>query len=94
MSQSITAIIPIIARYHKPATRLASLQLHNKSLANKLITHIFEELFEEQKLCEGPHFRPALIMHIRYTCLLINKLSEISSNHPISPLYQLPITKN
>ncbi len=94
MAQSIVAIIPIIVRYHKLATRLASMQLQNKALASIMVTHIFEELFEEQKLYEGPLLRQTLIMRIRCTCLLINKLSGTFKNLPSSPLYQFPFTKN
>ncbi len=90
MSQSIEAILPLIGRYHKSAARLASMQLQSKSCAQDVVTLIFEELFEEKKLSEGPHLRPLLILRIRWACRLINKLSRASQYHPLPPLFQFP----
>ena len=94
MSQSIEAILPIIGRYHKSAARLASRQLQNKSCAQDVVTIIFEELFEEKILSEGPQLRSLLILRIRWACRLLNKFSGASLYHPLPPLFQFPTTNS
>ncbi|MFT3979633.1 MAG: hypothetical protein QM687_04125 [Ferruginibacter sp.] len=92
MTQTDKGILPIIARYQKPAIRLAQLQLkHSKALATQLVTIVLEEIYEEQLFFEGPHLRSLIIKKINSACNLLNRLAKL---HPLStgtPLYHYPM---
>lgn len=86
MVQSPKTLLPLVARYQKPATRLAALQLQNKEAAHDIVTIIFEELYDQQLFHEGPHLRPLLIQRIKWSCTLVNRLTSPSIYHNTIPL--------
>lgn len=74
MSQSETDLLPLVARYYAPATRLVSLQLLHKEQAEDVMSVVFEDLYDSGDFYEGPHFRKALQQRIKWACILVNKL--------------------
>ncbi len=74
MSQSDTDLLPLVARYFGPATRLVSWQLLHKEQAADVLSVVFEDLYDSGHFYEGPHFRAALLQRIKWACILANKL--------------------
>ncbi|RYF88315.1 MAG: hypothetical protein EOO03_08695 [Chitinophagaceae bacterium] len=79
MPQSDKDLMAIITRYNQPLTRLASMQLHNKSLAADIVKFVLEELYDQQLFYEGPQLRPLLIQRLHSACNIANRLQQVNA---------------
>ncbi len=76
MTQSDTQLLPLVARYIYPVTRLVSRQLLDKEQATTIVSIVFEDLYDNGHFYEGPQLRAALLQRIKWACILANKIGN------------------
>ena len=79
MTHPDASLLPLIARYSAPVTRLVSFLLLDKAAAGAIVMLLFEDLYDSGQLYEGAHFRAALLQRIKWACILANKLAACNS---------------